>query len=315
MKGKYPNGRWGAGTNIKTLQSHLTRNKLTLTSHPSIENGTLGGWIASGSHGSGGTLWKPNFGKITVMDQRTKKIFQASPKTLFHDRTTIAECRNYLILDVEITPSKDVLCKRSAFKVFDESDVTRFLETDTYLRMLQLGARGILALMWTPVDESEVESSGMSNWKVWFQSDILSILQSGHARSSEWFSFPIDPPAHFETVQRLSDANKFTPEPLVINAPLGLGFVNFEVFLLDYEMSPSTLLKISNAICDLFTHKVLGRCEVRCGKTKSFFDFVIQRGYDTHLVFECLYNILGDDVEISLHRGKAQVPIIPFERR
>ena len=68
MRGELSDGYFGSGTMIKEVQSILKKQNKTLFSYPSIENGTLGGWIASGSHGSGGTLWKTSFGKITVWD-------------------------------------------------------------------------------------------------------------------------------------------------------------------------------------------------------------------------------------------------------
>ena len=83
-RGLRASGRFGAGTRIKTLQKRLVRSGQTLYSYPSIENGTLGGWIASGSHGSGGTLWKPSIGSILVRDLRTQEEFVTDPKRIFH---------------------------------------------------------------------------------------------------------------------------------------------------------------------------------------------------------------------------------------
>ena len=115
--GLQTSGRWGAGTKIKDLQAALVRDGLTLSSYPSVQNGTLGGWIASGSHGSGGTLWKSNFGDIVVRDLRSGHEFTTRPKALFHRRARIDECRRYLILEVQVTPHANVWCKKLARKM------------------------------------------------------------------------------------------------------------------------------------------------------------------------------------------------------
>ena len=309
-KGMYPGGRWGSGTFIKDVQSILTSKGLTLFSHPSIENGTLGGWIASGSHGSGGTLWKSSFGKITVLDQKNSTVFETTPKKLFNDHQPIEESKNYIILDVEIIPHKNVDTKRILFKVFTEKDTEKFLNEDSYLRMLQIGQRGTMALMWIPLNEYNGEKYIKTERRLWFDSDILSILQDSSARCDSWFNFPTS--LNSSIITSLSEANKFTPEPSFFTTPIGLLFYNFEVFVLNYRTKPNILLELCNRLSDTFTIiKIRGRCELRCGKTKLFLDFVVPRTTNTVYIFKCIKDVLGN-VSIALHKGKAQVSTDPF---
>ena len=112
--GLLENGRWGAGTVIKDITTELQRQNLSFPSHPSVENGTLGGWIASGSHGSGGKRWKPSFGNIRVKNLETGEISDVKYKEIFNGDASIETCRKYLILDVEIRPVEDVWIKKIA---------------------------------------------------------------------------------------------------------------------------------------------------------------------------------------------------------
>lgn len=316
MAGLQSNGRWGSGTRIKDVQKSLTSSGLTLTSYPSSESGTLGGWIASGSHGSGGTLWKSNFDRITVKDLYTGQTFDAHVKDIFNDRKTIDEQHRYLIMDVEIYPVENVWCKKQAYKINEIADVAFFLKTESYLRMVQVGKRGIMGLLWTPldVDPDTIDHTDPhfgSQVGLWIQADLLSIVQSSKSRYEDWFEFPVEPKRNFTSKIRLSDANAFTCESPNVATPIGLLFRNFEVFVLEYTITDDVLFKLCNAIADVFTLHVNGRCEVRCGKSKLFLDFVVLRTDNFTAIFETILSVLGP-VEIVLHKGKAQVDTYPF---
>ena len=316
MSGLQENGRWGSGTRIKDIQAYFRKYDHTLSSYPSIENGTLGGWIASGSHGSGGTLWKSSFGQVTVKDLVTNSVMDTDPADIFDKRRTISDCRRYFILDVEVKPVPNAWCKKIAYKMNSEDDADRFLTTPTYLRLLQIGRRGILALIWIPLPDEDrsmthVDPHFGSQFGLWMQADVLSILQSSSARSQEWFDWPVEPQENFVSRIKLSDANAFTTEPPVLLSPIGLIFVNFEVFVLDYTISSHTLWTLSNALSDLYTSCLYGRCELRCGESIVFIDVVIKRTCNARPIFETIFKTLGA-VDIRLHRGKAQVDTFPF---
>jgi hypothetical protein len=198
MRGIDQNGMWGAGTRIKDVQSYLVARGQTMASYPSIENGTLGGWIASGSHGSGGTLWTPQFARIRVRNLDTAVERICEPKEIFNDDLPFGE-HKYLILDVEVRSVDNIWCKKSAFKLQSAADATIFLTRPSHLRMLQIGRRGTIALLWTPLDTDDVHHTDphiFSQFGLWFQADVLAILQSSWARCADWFDFPVEPAAN-----------------------------------------------------------------------------------------------------------------------
>ena len=314
--GLLENGRWGAATVIKDITTELQRQNLSFPSHPSIENGTLGGWIASGSHGSGGKRWKPNFGNIHVKNLETGEISDVKYKEIFNDDTSIETCRKYLILDVEIKPVEDAWTKKIAFKLLKIEDAEAYLSDDSYLCMMQIGKRGTMILMWVPLSEKDdleithIDPHFGSQFGLWVQADVLSILQSSDARIKDWFNFPVEPPENYTSKIKLSEANRFTFEPPILLTPIGLAFTNFEVFVY-MTISAEQLYKLCNAFSDLFTKDVHGRLELRGGYKKLFLDFVVLRNTDVKLIFTTLLQLLGPQ-KIRLHKGKAQVDTFPF---
>ena len=314
--GLLENGRWGAATMIKDITTELQRNNLSLTSHPSVENGTLGGWIASGSHGTGGTRWKPNFGKIHVQNIETGEISDVKYNDIFNDDASIEMCRKYLILDVEVNPVPDVWTKKIAFKLLGVENAQSYLFDDSYLRMMQIGKRGTMVLMWIPLSTEDnlkithIDPHFGSQFGLRLQADVLSILQSSNARNKDWFNFPVEPSKNYTSKVKLSDANRFTIEPPILLTPIGLIFTNFEVFIYT-TISAANLYKLCNAFSDLFTNDIQGRLELRGGNKKLFLDFVVLRNTDITLIFKTLLQQLGPQ-KIRLHKGKAQVDTFPF---
>tara|TARA_Y100000746_G_scaffold232407_1_gene249138 strand:+ start:813 stop:1994 length:1182 start_codon:yes stop_codon:yes gene_type:complete len=314
--GLLKNGRWGAGTLIKDITTELQQQNMSLPSHPSVEDGTLGGWIASGSHGTGGKRWKPNFGNIHVKNIETGEISDIKYNKIFNDDTPIDICRKHLILDVEVHPVEDVWTKKIAFKMLNTQDARSYLSDDSYLCMMQIGSRGTMILMWVPLSEeddleiSHIDPHFGSQFGLWFQADILSILQSSDARNKEWFNFPVEPAANYTSKVKLSDANRFTIEPPTLFTPIGLAFINFEVFVY-MTISAEKLYELCNAISDLFTTDIRGRLELRGGYKKLFLDFVVLKHTEITFIFTTLLQILGPQ-KIRLHKGKAQVNTFPF---
>ena len=92
--------------------------------------------------------------------------------------------------------------------------------------------------------------------------------------------------------------------------PIGLAFVNFEVFAF-VDITDDLLDRVCEALCDMFNETVYGRCELRCGGSKLFLDFVITRSSPVSTVFATLFGVLGN-IKVRLHRGKAQVDTVPF---
>jgi hypothetical protein len=327
-KGLLQNGRWGAGTAIHEVQSYLTSRGLTLTSHPSVLSGTLGGWIFSGSHGSGGSLWKSCIGTITVYDQLDGQMVTASPKAFFGDGKSVAVQRRYIILEVEVLPVPNVWCEKQVFKVNTIGDARRFLDDESYLRLMLVGARGIMGLLWVPFTkplavhnpllqpfyDHHIDPHLGSMTGLWIQADALSMYQSSRARNEEWFSFPVEPRENFNAQIRLSEANHFTPTPNGASSWIGLLHTNFEVFLQYPGLTPELLLVLVNRLADLFTHQVTGRCELRYGGSgKLFLDFACLNYKLRYTpIFETIRDVLGD-VSVALHKGKHCVPTDPLK--
>lgn len=317
--GLQASGWWGGGTTIKDLQRHLTRTGRTLSAYPSIENGTIGGWIASGSHGSGGTLWTSNFGKVLVRDLETGAEKVVSPGDLFGKRARIAECRRYLILEVDVTPREDVCCERQVAKLLSGSDYEHFIMDPSFLRLLQVGRRGVFCIMWVPVPIDDADAPcapcadrrpASSKTEFWLQSDVLTIFQSNGARDEAWFDFPVRPESAYRSREMLSSSNRYTMEPTFVTTPVGLFWTNFEVFVLGYDASAEGLKALSDALCLMFD-AMSGRCELRLGKDVLFLDFNVPVGTDVSRIFRTLFPHLRS-FDIVLHRGKAQVEVDPF---
>lgn len=306
-------GRWYAGTTIGEVQEWLCRRGKTLTSHPSILDATLGGWIASGSHGSGGTLWKKCLGKVSLYDQETDAIMtHIDPSIYFRDDQPIAVQRRYVITEVEVLPVDDVACALKVSKVREEEGIRNFLQTPSYLRLLQIGARGIMSLLWVPTDEPPPPHKVDQTW-LWWHADILSISQGAREREAAWFAWPV--PRGLNTTMRLSDANHFTPTPPLVLTAIGLHFTNFEVFAHVPGLAADTLHELCLALGRMFETSITGRCELRYGASgKLFLDFAcLNAGLDVQIVFTTIASVLGQDLRVWLHKGKAQVPTFPLK--
>lgn len=311
-RGMLPDGRWGAGTSIGELQRALTRQGLTVASHPSILSTTLGGWIFSGAHGQGGSLWTSCFGTVTVRDTHTGLAQRGSIKSFFNDTYSIAAQRRYVVMDVEVKPVTDVWCEKIALRICDVDEMDRFLTEATHLRLLQIGARGTLAILWIPRRQqlTHVDPHLGSQTGLWLQADILSMFQGPRPCDEDWFAWPVEPPENWHSNVRLSDANDFTPRPLPFLESVSLLYINFELFVY-VTASPSLLLALCDELSLTFA-KMQARCELRYGDSgKLFLDFVHARGESSRRICEAVARILGTR-KVFLHKGKAQVDVRPL---
>tara|TARA_Y100000748_G_scaffold274104_1_gene248980 strand:+ start:2312 stop:3616 length:1305 start_codon:yes stop_codon:yes gene_type:complete len=313
-RGELPNGHWGAGTTIGEMQRTLRRRGLTVASHPSILDTTLGGWIFSGAHGTGGSLWTSCFGTVTVRDTHTGRTVTGPPKTFFHDKYSVDTQRRYLILDVEIKPVENVWCEKSVVRICDVDAMAQYLTEPTHLRLLQIGARGTMAVLWTPLKTptlTHVDPHIGSQSGLWLQSDVLSMLQGPRPCEKEWFAWPVEPAENFHSKVRLSDANDFTPHPLPYLQAVSLAYVNFEIFVY-MHMTPSLMWGLCQQLSSTFA-TLHARCEMRYGDSgKLFLDFVHARGQPLHTtICRSVAQVLGT-AEVYLHKGKAQVDVSPL---
>lgn len=305
---------WHAGTTIYQVQNHYKTFDKTLFSHPSIRSATLGGWIMSSSHGGGGTLWESSFGNIFITDMETGNDLVVT-KSFFSDEKSLDDLSRYIIRYVTVLPKQDAWCTKQVYKMNSLSEYNSFLQEETLLRMIQIGKRGVMSLLWTPKKEElkHEDPHFFSREGLWLQADVLSIFQSSSSRDKEWFSWPVEPPKNWKSNVKLSTANDFTPPPLPFLTWIGLFFTNFEVFLFR-KLSPKELMGFCEGCTDLFRDTFGGRCELRYSQSgKLFLDFVVFRWSNTTPLFVFLQSYFQDE-PISLHRGKHQVDISPCRK-
>ena len=304
---------WKAGTTIGEVQATLTKNGRTLASHPSIKTSTLGGWIFSNSHGSGGTLWTPQFKKVKILDQSNNQESIVVPKLFFNPHKTLQEQRRFILKEVEIQHVENVWTIKTAMKMKNEGDAHVFLTDPSYLRLAQIGRRGTLLILWKPCDcknmhNIHTDPHFLSKISLWFQADVLSAWQ-GKSKSKDWFDFPMEPQEKWTSYVKLNNANDFTPAPISFLGSSVFGYKNFEIFI-DTKVTSKLVYSLSRVI-ELIMLKVKGRCELRCGTNKLFLDFGVPMNTDVGIIFRSVKKVTGNK-PIQLHKGKAQVCTLPF---
>ena len=311
-----PSGRvdrewWHAGTSIRHVQHRLAREGMTLSGHPSALDTTLGGWIFSNSHGSGGTLWKSSLGRLLVEEQDDQGLalrrFQVrSKKALFGDAARDQDLSRYLIRKVEVLPVPNAVTQRCAFDVHTLQDATRFLTTPSYVRLLMVTAHVATAFLWTPTDATATGGHPLMEW-VW-PPWLATILPGFHLPPRRWWTRRV----------RLRDVHVFGPSaalPLLSLPFLSFSFLynNFEVFV-SIAVTPTLLLRTVTLLHTAFRDgRLRGRCEVRCGARKLFLDFALV-GTPSRAAFEVVADALGSDTRVVLHRGKYQPDTAPLRR-
>ena len=309
LSGLLPNGRWGAGTRIRDVQSSLCREGLSLPGHPSISTSTLGGWLFSLSHGSGGTLWKPAFGKKVFLDQQTGKTFLAD-KSPYSDLKSEEEQRRYILLEVEVHPVRNEECDRIAFDVESEEDARRYIQSHSFLRMIFVTATCCVCFLWvrpaggtSPPRPPPPSLSGrlLSNlFPPWLASLLPPLLSSFPRR---WWTRRMT----------LREGNMFNIDPPVFGSFFSSLLSNFELFvhLPSPTVDASLLLRLCQANKDLFlSMSGAGRCEIRGGaRGILFLDYAVPNREES--ISSCLTlvrSVFGKGVRIGLHKGKATVP-------
>lgn len=300
LSGKLPNGRWGAGSKIREVQSSLAREGLSLAGHPSVSTATLGGWLFSCSHGSGGTLWKPAFGEKLFLDQSTGETFLTKESSAyFSDRRTEEEQRRYILLEVEVTPVQNADCDRICFDVTDLSDARRYVYSESYLRMIFVDHLSSVSFLWVPPQKEKEDSapfvSTLASTLVppWLASLIPPLLSSF-------------PRAWWRERTTLREANLFNIDPPVFGSFLSSLVVNFELFV-HVRCSADLIFRLCERNRSFFqsTGRV-GRCEIRGGaRGILFLDYALPAREKT--IRSCLKmvrSVVGKDTRIGVHKGK-----------
>ena len=283
---------WHAGSTIRQVQGHFATKGRSLAGHPSILSATLGGWIATRSHGTGGSLWTPTLGRIAVDDARGERIVLPSKKWFTPDM---------IVREVEVLTVPNVVCERRLAYLNGVSDVQALLfNAPTYLRAVFVDARSCLAVTWIPTPEETVQG-GVELPPLWFLMILPARCRQG-LRVERW-----------TRRMTLRTANAFGPDPPLVFATAAMyAHTNFEV-IVDGPSSARLVWRICDAFRALFASgAVQGRLELRFGGRTQFLDFdLLGHAPKIERVVATLYEVFGVAAQFSLHPGKMIVSWTP----
>jgi hypothetical protein len=279
-------GWWHAGTTIGELQRALAREGRTLAGHPSISSATLGGWIASGSHGSGGSLWTPTMGRIVVDGGRT-----------LPSKAHFAE--GMVVREVEILSVPNVMCERRLAYLEGVEDVREHLfRVPTHLRAVFVDRSSALAVTWTTTPDGAPPAAGA--WPELPPLWLLMLLPAAARRGLRV--------ERWRRRMTLRAANDFAPPPpFVLATGLMRLHTNFEIVVTE-PTTPELVHRVCRAYRALFASGAArGRMELRFGRTVQFLDFDLAGGGGVGAVFATLREVYGANCRYALHKGKADV--------
>jgi len=297
LSGRYSQSTWGAGTSIRAVQSALRKEGKTLPSHPSVNGATLGGWVFTDAHGSGGTAPADPFGRVVFLDTVAREIRRA-PRSFFQ---TADVRRNVVILEVEVLSVDDVVCYRQAYDVRSVADCRRFLSEPSLLRMIFVDDRQTLCYSWT----TQPPAAGLHRYTDSFVPPWLAMLLPSRVSARiprRWWS----------KQTTLSAANSFAPDPPYWTGAVARLYTNFEVFI-DRPLTGAELLSLCTCLRALFLGELRGRCEVRYHARVLFLDVSMTAGPPERF-FEALSRTLGAQTAVRVHAGKYPVDTRPLRR-
>lgn len=283
---------WHSGTTLRQVQQTLAAEGKSLAGHPSIGSATLGGWIGSQSHGSGGSLWTPTMGRIVVEELDGSRCERASKKEV---RDTD------LILEVELRTVANVMCERRLAYLETARDVrTHLFLPDTHLRAIFVDRHTCLSVTWNRCSQDGRVDCGWEIPPLWLLTILPGRMRRG-LRVQRWTRRVM-----------LSDANLFGPDPPFVIATAAISLhTNFEIFVKGHTSTPDLVWRL----CDTFRtllKEVAGRVEIRFGRNIQFLDFdLLGRGRNANRVLETVRRVYPPHVTMMLHPGKAQVPFPP----
>lgn len=291
LQGEFGSNVWGAGTSIGKVQSDLKKRGMTLSSHPCISGATLGGWVFTDAHGSGGGECAKSIGIVTVCDTVSGVVSRIEPSLLFGKGKEID--RRYVILDVCVKPVQNSVCYRRVFDIKSREDVSTFLMETSFLRVIFLDRKSNMCILWTrdrkcspPSLSSRILGLCVPLWLISVGPSLFSWVPK-----SAWY---------IET--NVSDSNHFAPDPPYYSGLIARVFTNFELYVYHHPTT-SQLFLLCKEIQSIFGKDIQGRCEVRLEFGVLFLDFSLygRRVYSS--IYDAIQKCIGN-VKISLHKGK-----------
>ena len=282
---------WHAGSTIGEVQRALAAEGRTLTGHPSVASATLGGWIASRSHGSGGSLWTPTMGRVVVEDGTSGVRREVPSKNDVADGDVVRE--------VEMFSVPNVVCERRVAYLEGEADARRHLFAPTHLRAVFVDRYSCLAVTWNPCVAEAKEAA-------WPEFPPLWLMIPLPARARRRLSVE-----RWNRRMRLRSASLLGPDPPFFVATAAIAaHTNFEIFVTGELSTPHLVWRLCEAFRAMFAEGHLqGRMELRFGRQTQFVDLdVVGRGGNAQVAVGVLRRVYaGARVAMALHPGKAQV--------
>lgn len=300
---------WQCGATAGSVCNQLKKINLTLSSRPTLDDVTLGSWIAANGHGNSSTLaggTSSTFQEVRVLDMLSDNVLTLpgkGVKGLFEG----PESYKYCVLTCKLKPVYNGVVKMKGIEVRDAASAATWLSPTSQLRVLFLGAARSygIGVLWNPSTEAELQTSHHVNphfcSRVCFyiQIDTFSAILGWH-----------EPMSKYDGHSTLHNANRWS----YWGWPLGIGFAqlgivlshlqNFEIFYVKSGLDGDYLWTLTQTLIDL--HKRFGgRCELRVA-TEGVLNIVhVDMALNvskSKFVFDILYD-LGVR-EAALHRGK-----------
>ena len=285
----HANDEWRhAGTAIGDVQRILALRNETLAGHPSILSATLGGWVMTRSHGTGGSLWTPTIGRVLVEEANTQV------RRVLDSKDVVADM---IIRQVELHTVVNATCEQRVAYLNGEDDVrARLIGTPTYLRAVFVDRFQALCITWVPAHGPPAPRRLAP--PLWLMTTLPARFRRG------W------DPSRWTRRMTLREANAFSPAPPFILATACIAtHTNFEVFITE-PTTAALIWRICTEFQKMFSRTgFAGRMELRFGKQKQFLDFDLLRWTPTAEVFHTIRRVYGTNVRMHIHPGKAQVPI------
>lgn len=287
---EYEKNVWGAGSSIRTVQSVLQKRGQTLGSQPCIMGATLGGWIFTSAHGSGGTDIKHSIQTITVYNrekQRTEKY--KYPCNKFDPAVTITERSKYIILEVQIIPFKNAEYYLHVKDIESVSDMNNFMYGKSVNRMIFLDCVSMVSMVWNSIPCESTYGLGRII-PVWFIS--IGPRFFTWIQKSDW-----------NRKATLSIANHFAPDPPYFSGLIARFFTNFEI-LVQPIPSSTVLWKFAIALQNIFMKDYpSARCEIRIEINTLFLDFSVFHTINFDSIFKLVSYHLNQQ-RLVFHKGK-----------
>lgn len=269
-----------AGTTIEEILATLASEGRTIASTPSHGTITCGGWIGGSAHGSGGTQWVPTVGGGAVLDQATGRIVVHTDGKKLKDLIETARAlsapfaHQYVLLDVELLTVPDSLVQLDARRHVTRDDCHWWIESESRLRCTFVGKRGAMMLLWQDSqldDETKkhIDPHCCSRECRYMQADLLSVLQGRvYPPTRKWFDWPVVSIEKWNGLQRLSNANQFSPLISALGMAIATFYHNVELILRVDSFNGEALHALQRALVVFHTAHG-GRTEVRFGVSKD----------------------------------------------